>query len=295
MKKILIVTVLFVFFLAPSSFAASLTISNIPSTIEKDQEVNVDVSLTGAAANTQNYLRVAFYSDSSPTSYFGYTWNHENSWYNGTPSPIDPHKFLQISVASDGTWNGSLKTKIDTDSSFYKGTGVYKLKVGRYTASGTSVTDWSSGVEVALNAPSPSPSPTVSPTSTPLPTATKTPTSTKSPTPTKSHTPTKSPTTIKHATSTPTKLSQTKSVTPASSLSSSVSLISSPTISQSDTGKVLGVREEEPSATPKERVQNANVLGVTSKGFQTVLIFFGGTTLISACAILLFRKLMIRT
>ncbi|MBI4067070.1 hypothetical protein HY407_01700 [Candidatus Gottesmanbacteria bacterium] len=161
-------------------FAANVEISNVPSSLEKDQEFEIQVALSGAAANTNNYLRAAFFHDSSPTSYFGYTYNHENNWYNGKPSPIDPHKFLQISISSEGSYSGRLKIKADLEDSAFKGAGTYNLKVGRYTANDKSP-EWSTPIALIINAPSPTPTPipTSPPTATPKPTSTpKPPTST---------------------------------------------------------------------------------------------------------------------
>lgn len=171
------------FFYPSSAFAATIEISNLPSSIEKDQEFEIPVNLTGAAANTINYLRAAFYHESSTTSYFGYTFNHEQSWYNGKPPPIDPHKFLQISINPEGSFSGMLRIRTDIESSHFNGEGAYFLKVGRYTANGDTPSDWSNAVSLIIHAPSPTPSlaPTVKPTSAPAPTNTPKPSSSPNP------------------------------------------------------------------------------------------------------------------
>jgi len=194
----IIVIISLIFLLKTPVFAASVEISSVPGTIEKDQEFDVQINLSGAAANSINYLRGAFFLDSSPTSYFGYTFNHENSWYNGTPSPIDHSKFLQVSINSEGSFSGILKVKADLEDSAFKGAGTYKFKAGRYTASGGSI-DWSNAMELFINAPSPTPTnvPTSAPSSTPNPTNTPKPTATSSPTSASTKTPSKSPVTPK--------------------------------------------------------------------------------------------------
>lgn len=162
--------------------AATVEVSNPQSSFQKEQEAVIDVKISGAAANTANYIRVAFYPDST-TSYFGYTFNHLNEWYNGA-SPIDPKKFLQIQISGEGTWSGQLKIKPDISSAYFKGNGSYLLKVGRYTANGTSVTDWSASTEVTIIGVDPTPTPTNTPAPQPTNTPTYTPTPSKNPTPT---------------------------------------------------------------------------------------------------------------
>src|SRR3990167_1291274 len=137
---------------------------NVPKSLNEEEEFTVQVSISGAAANTTNYLRAAFYRESSPTSYFGYTFNHFDTWYNGSPSPIDPHQFLQIQIGPDGTWVGDLKSKADIASSAFKGSGDYFFKIGRYTASATSISsnNWSQATSVSISATVPSPTPQTS-------------------------------------------------------------------------------------------------------------------------------------
>lgn len=186
----IIISVYLLLLLATPVYAATVGLSNVPASTNDEQEFAVAVTVSGAAANTTNYLRAAFYSEVAPTSYFGYTFNHLGNWYNGSPSPIDPHQFLQIQIGADGTWSGELKAKVDTEDSDFKGSGNYNFKVGRYTASGTSVSDWSASslVSITITTPSPSPSPSPSPTSSPnakspSPTPKSTKTLAKSPSP----------------------------------------------------------------------------------------------------------------
>ena len=176
----LFVLVLFLFF-SPPVFAISLDVGNVPSSLNEEQEFTITVNISSAAANTTNYLRAAFYSEAASTSYFGYTFNHLGNWYNGSPSPIDPHQFLQIQIGSDGTWSGDLKAKADIADSAFKSSGDYFFKIGRYTASATSISsdNWSQATPISITATAPTPTPSPSPT----PSSSST-SQSKSPTPT---------------------------------------------------------------------------------------------------------------
>ncbi len=168
----LILFLSFFFFTASPLFAADISFSNNTSTIQKDQEIILDIHLTGAASNTTNYIRAAFYHPDSPTSYFGQVFNHQSSWYNGTPSPINAKQFLEVQINSEGTWSGQLKVKADTQSPYFRGNGAYFLKVGRYTASATSVSNWSASSQIEIQGVLPTATPTLKPTPTEKPTST---------------------------------------------------------------------------------------------------------------------------
>lgn len=235
-------------------FAAIVEFSGTQSSFQKEQEAVIDVKISGAAANTLNYLRAAFYPDST-TSYFGYTFNHLSEWYNGA-SPIDPKKFLQIQISGEGTWSGQLKIKPDISSTYFKGNGSYLLKVGRYTANGTSVTDWSASTEVTIIGVDPTPTPT----NTPAPQPTNAPTST--PTPSKKPTPT------------PLKISPS-SITPSVSSSS-------PRFLSSDSAVLGETREPTKAIVNPQSQRQQNLLAPFA---------FGGAGLsLASCGILLFLK-----
>lgn len=255
MKKLLffIAVSLFLVIIFPQNIlAATVEFSSAPGSFDKEQEAFLDIKISGAAANTLNYLRAAFYPDST-TSYFGHTFNHLNDWYNGA-SPIDPKKFLQIQISGEGTWSGKMKIKPDISSSYFKGNGSYLLKIGRYTANGSSVSDWSSSVEVTITGTNP----TLTPTSQP-PTLTNTPIPTKSPTPA-----TKTPTTTK------TSLSPTPLDEPTEKPSS-----------------VLGLSSSE--KVKEEKKPEQKVLGVSENKFW-LTFFSGGVIIIVSCGILLYQK-----
>lgn len=173
MRIFALIAVFIFFFSAAHVYAADISFSNNPPTIQKDQEVTLDVTLNGAASNTTNYIRASFFHANSPTSYFGYVHN-SNNWYNGTPSPIDAKQFLAVQINNEGTWSGQLKVKVDTDSPYFKGNGGYFLKVGRYTASATSISNWSSAVPIEIQGATPIPTPTEKPAPTEKPQTAKT-------------------------------------------------------------------------------------------------------------------------
>lgn len=177
----LVLTILFLTFGFTPAFAVSVTISNTPSSIT-DQPFNIDVAISGAQAGT-NYLRANLYPTGT-TKYFGFT-------YNGTTfnNDSDYSKYFPITIDSSGNWNGAIQAKVDTDSSYYQGPGIYNLKVRRYTQSGSSYS-WSNEISLDISLPTPTPSPTPSPTPTPTPKPTSTPTPKPTPKPSSTATPT---------------------------------------------------------------------------------------------------------
>ena len=191
---LIILTLLYLFFGVSSVFAVTVTISKTPSTIT-DQPFNIDVVVSGAQANTTNYLRANLFPTGT-TKYFGFTFNG-SAFANSS----DYSQYPSINIDSSGSWTGSIQAKLDSDSSYYSGPGNYSLKVRRYTQSGSSYT-WSNEATLAVDLPTPSPTPTLTPTPTPTPTpsptpkpsATSTPSVSSSVSKTKTTTPTFSPT-----------------------------------------------------------------------------------------------------
>lgn len=274
MRKLLGFIIVFILFLSAFDriYAASVELSGIPTSVEKDSEFEINTIVVGAASNTSNYLRVAFFAQSAATSYFGYTFNHLNEWYNGTPSPIDPHRFLQIQISEEGSWSGKLKAKVDLSSTFFKGGGTYSVKVGRYTAGGSSITDWSNENQILINAPIPTPTPHSIP-------PTKVITSTKSPT---------APPTQKTATPVITKPS-----TPFPTSRLNTSLTPKSTELESSAASILGISSKAASfkvkKIPAPSKSTARVLGV-SNTLPSVMMMVGGGIFILACGILAFQK-----
>lgn len=170
---LLVLATLFALLGARSTFAAAPVISNVPSSINTDTEFSISVSFTGLSDNTTYRLRLAL-APTESSSYFGSTFNG-SSWYNGTPSPINYANFLSITTDGNGAWSGSLQGKVESsDSNFSGSSGTYDLKVGRYTATGTSAT-WSNIIQTTVSSlSSPTPTPTPSSTPTPAPSSTST-------------------------------------------------------------------------------------------------------------------------
>lgn len=270
--RVFIFLILFLFFSSKEILAASVSVSNVPSSLDKDQEFTVLVNISGAASNTNNYLRGVFYSSSSATSYFGYTFNNSSNWYNGSPSPIDSHQFFQIQIGADGTWSGEIKAKADIESPYFKGNGEYYFKIGRYTANGTSVSDWSTPFLTSIS----------------FPTATFTPTPTLRPTATSKPSPTEKPTSTS-------KLLATQAIKlPTDSnalLVSSKKEISSTDrevekSATDDPNSVLGEKSEK-SPTPSSK--ETKVLSTSENNFSKIFIGIG-IVLLAVCGILAFVK-----
>lgn len=153
------------FYFPGVSFASAPQISSFPTgTLQINQEFTVSATMSGLSKNTIYRLRIAI---ANASNYFGSTWNGTN-WYNGTPSPIDYANFLSITTDNTGAWWGDILGEIDgSDPNMPTDSGNYDLKVGRYTASGTSAT-WSDAVSVAIVFPTPTSIP-ATPTNTPIP------------------------------------------------------------------------------------------------------------------------------
>jgi len=171
----------------PVFSAISVSITNIPTTIDQSQDFGVDVTLNCPSCSSDSYLRAVFYP--SGTSYFGFTKNNTGDWINAPGGDCTQYfKLGATDLSKEGTWSGSLRVKVDPVSPYYNSPGDYLFKVGRYTG-GCSAT-WSQ--ESTITVTGPTPTPTQAPTSTP--TNTVTPTSTLTLTPTISPTSTPLPT-----------------------------------------------------------------------------------------------------
>jgi hypothetical protein len=182
----LLLTTCLVFFLAPKAvYAVSITINSYPSSVSSEI-FTVEATVSGAT-NATNYLRVDLYKEGT-TNYFGETYNGSD-WYIG-PTGIN---FYPIQIQNSSA-SATIQAQIGNPSStYYSGPGTYKLKIRRYTASGSSSSnDTQTPVDIQLNYVLPTPTPTDTPT--PVPTATPTPASTPTQTPTPTKSPTKSPT-----------------------------------------------------------------------------------------------------
>lgn len=189
--KLLIIILFLIILLPREVLAVDITISNYPTSITADP-FNVTVSVSGPNDGV-NYLRVDLYKDGS-TNYFGETYNGSN-WYGGSTGT----DYFSIQILNSSA-SATIQAKTgNPTSSEYQGSGVYKLRIRRYTSSGNASSgDNQTPIDIQINLPTPTPSPTPNPTPTPNPqTPNPTPLRTSAPTgqaPTPTKTPTKSPT-----------------------------------------------------------------------------------------------------
>src|SRR5579859_3747309 len=151
------------------SYATAPQVTASPSgTIHLDEPFTISATMSGLSKNAVYRLRIAI-AEPGTTNYFGSTWNG-NSWYNGTPSPITYAYFLSITTDTNGSWFGDIQGRIDPDDpNFTSGSGVYDLKIGRYTQTGSSAT-WSDTLPLMVFVPEPTPLPPT-PVPTQVPTA----------------------------------------------------------------------------------------------------------------------------
>ncbi len=161
------------FFVFKSSIYSSTapTFSNLPSNINSDDVVEVDISFVGDPRYYKEktyYLRGVFYQTDS--KYCSFSQNNADEWIS---FDSDLNKLFEFTTNLEGSWSGKLKVKYDEKSSNCSGSGEYQFKVGRYTKSVT----WSESQSLYINVPTPVPSPTSTPTPTPIPTSTSAPTS----------------------------------------------------------------------------------------------------------------------
>ena len=171
-----------------SALAITLTFSDVPTSIDRDQELAVDVVMDCNGCK-DSYLRGVFYK--SGTNYFGLTQNNSGNWI---ATSSDKTQYFHIETAS---FSGQLKVKPDSADSKYEGPGEYQFKIGRYTSSNSSAT-WADPVVVnitgpALPSPTPTPTLTSKPTSTPTPKTTSTPVAAVTPASKTNSTPVASP------------------------------------------------------------------------------------------------------
>lgn len=272
--------------------SAAIVIEEAPGTVADNQEfrVKIKVTVTGGGGNYY-YIRPGFSHSTTPSSYFGYIKNNSGNWYNGEPT-IDKTQFLKVQLNPFVTWNDFIDVKPDLSSSAYKGVGSYSFKVGRYTETGTSVTEWSDSVTITITSsgivtpsPSPSPTPVVSPTPTPSPTAVASASPTPSPTTKTSPTP--------KPTSTPTPTAKPKaSPTPSVLGADGVLRLSDVQDNQEEKKLVLGVQGEgaSPSPTPEGETSGRQLFAGFSRRSLVAGGFIVGGVLLLALSVFAFLK-----
>lgn len=155
---------LFLFSFFNLSFASAPQITASPSgTISIDQSFTVSATMIGLSKNAIYRLRIAL-SQPGTTDYFGSTFDG-TSWHTGS---ISSGNSVAITTDGSGSWSGDIQGKIDPDDpNLTTGSGIYDLKIGRYTQTGSSAT-WSDPVSVTISVPSPTPIPPT-PTQSPKP------------------------------------------------------------------------------------------------------------------------------
>ncbi|HET7098701.1 MAG TPA: hypothetical protein VFI61_00470 [Patescibacteria group bacterium] len=185
-----IVLFLVLFIFPPNADAVTVTINSFPPTISSTDPFQIGVSISGAT-NATNYLRVDLYKDGT-SNYFGETYNGTD-WYNGS----DGNSYFPIQIQNSSA-SATLTFQIgNPGTNDYIGPGAYKLKIRRYTSSGSqSSNDTQTPVDVQITYifPTPTPTPTPNPTTASTPTPVSTPVKTPTPTPKPTIKPTPTPT-----------------------------------------------------------------------------------------------------
>lgn len=263
-RKLLIAIILFgvsVLFIFPQGISAvTVSIINAPATITQD-DFTVTASISGAQSGT-NYFRIDLYKDGT-INYFGETYN-KVAWYGGS----DGTQYLPVTIPGElpAIIQGHIGNPTLTQ---FDGSGTYKLRVRRYTASGNPGSgDTMDNVVVAIVVPTATPTP--APTNTPVPTATSAPTNKPTPTPTIK--PPSTPTSISHI---------------------SPTILPTLTIAISSTSAVLGTMASEfdlltPTTIPTTPIHIASDNGISSKA---IIFSIAGFCLLLACGILMLFQL----
>lgn len=168
--------------------AVSTDILSFPSSIS-DEKFNITVQVASASAGI-NYLRIDLYKDGTK-NYFGET-DSGQAWYGGSDGKL----YFPVVIVSNTPIVATVSARLGEPSlSDYEGPGPYKIRVRRYTASGSQGSEDTISKDISITKiwPSPSPSPTVAPSPTSSPSPTPSPTITSTPTPKPSPTPLPSP------------------------------------------------------------------------------------------------------
>lgn len=152
-----------------------IVFNTYPASIS-NQEFNVNLTITGAKAGT-NYLRIELYKEGT-TNYFGETFNGKD-WYSGS----DGLSYFPVNITNAST-SAIVKGRLGNPTgSEYEGAGNYKLKVKRYTSSGSAANDTHDPVDilVSYDIKTSTPNPTATQDISPIPNQTHIPTNLPSP------------------------------------------------------------------------------------------------------------------
>jgi hypothetical protein len=165
MKKIFFIIFLFTNFylvLTTSVCAVTTSINNAPTNISTDP-FSIEITVAGASSGT-NYLRIDLFK-ASTSNYFGETFNGVD-WYKDTTFS----QYYPVNIQSGVNWNGQIQARVGNPTSTqYDEPGNYKLRVRRYTSSGSYNTTEAnnSAIDININIPIASPTPIIFPTETP--------------------------------------------------------------------------------------------------------------------------------
>lgn len=154
----------------------AFTFSGSPSSIKSTEGFSVSIQLSQVnTPNTKYFLKGAFYQDGQ-SNYFGQT-KVSGSWVKNSQSATSQ---FPIVTDNNGSWSGNIELMPDMEDSGYKGSGSYKIKIGRYNSSGDNLT-WSNDSSINIegvatptptatskSSPTPKPSATIKPNTTPL-------------------------------------------------------------------------------------------------------------------------------
>ncbi|KKU29339.1 MAG: Type VI secretion system Vgr family protein [Microgenomates group bacterium GW2011_GWC1_46_20] len=163
-----------------STLAIAVSVSNIPSTINVDQEFSADINLDCTTCGT-SYLRGVFFYPETSYDYLGFTLKFD------AEKPTGPYYFriLRYTPSCGSPSNDNKSNSIAT------------------SVIGPTPTPTPTFAPTPTPTPTPAPTPTPRPSPTPTPTPRPTPTPKSSPTPTPKPTPTPTPTPTPKPTSVP--------------------------------------------------------------------------------------------
>ena len=165
-------------------------IDNNLTQINYDQSIDLLFSFNNVVP-TKSYYLAGVFQQAAGSNYFGFTQNN-NNWYKYGD---DYTNFYKLDI-KDSSLSGKLTLKPDIDSSGFKGTGDYLVKIFRYCTSSSSCGETKTLTIKIIAPPSPSPLPSVSPSPdpSPSPNPSLSPSPTPLPLPSKSPSPKPSPT-----------------------------------------------------------------------------------------------------
>ncbi len=168
---------LLLFIFVPKAHAATISHNTTKTSIGIGEDIELDVNLEIQAGDGNEYfLRGVFYKPGD-NNYCGFTWNG-STWFSGPYSTQEQWKNFQKITITNNSWNGKVKLKIDPEDTGCKDSGDYKVKIQRFTLSGTGAFDDQNETSLNVVVPTSTPAPTPTPTNTPTPKATKAPTAT---------------------------------------------------------------------------------------------------------------------